>query len=691
MIDPAQGTAAQRKVWPFVVFAFAVLGVAAWRLWRASFESTLWMDEVYSLVLSQLPTPQLLDAVWLDFHPPGYYFALRQWLEIGSALPDAAALVWARSLNLLVWLLLVPLSLFLLRRIRPGSRHLILAASLVTLTPHALQFTQDLRSYGFAYVGLTVCFLLRVLELATYASSRSSVALWLGYVGTAVAAAWSHLLVWVGLFLLGMFWLVLRASMTDRRSRLTSLLPGLAAHGLVALSLGPWVLPALRQTESLHQARPDWMTPPSARNLFRVFFEWLPLGRDGSGGVDPVLGLLLGAAAVLPPLVLLALRIWRRPAAPARLTERVALGGFLLTAAFVFASWAGSRWFGLSLFHGPRYPCLVGGVWTTSIALLVLDAGALPSKSRYLTFLSASALLLAALLSGARTTMIEPSSGLVAEASRIRALAREHGAEIVFVPERLRPYFRRTLAAVRARPVKELPCLVQGSRPVLILNLNRWRSLDTADDLTLHVAIAQGKLENERAWKIPEATGDFELVSVRRTDQDELLARWCKDGIKPGSSAIPSASGVVVDAAELLQRDGWSYLEFDEHLVPYRWSLAERSIIRLPTKADQRTGILRLSGARTDRPTARAELVVRVPCADWQTTTELSAGSFDLALPVSLPRRCRDVKVEVSHPLWRVQPTDPSSRRLGVLIRSVVFEEPVAQSDAQRLATRAGR
>jgi hypothetical protein len=655
--------------------ALALLALLAVKLYRSGLETSLWMDEVYSLELVRHRLASLLDLARTDFSPPLYYFLLKGWLAAAARLGIPAGLFLARSLNVVVWSVLVAGTLVLGRHLRkPGLAPLLALA--VAGSAHAVQFTQDLRSYGLAFTGLTLAFLLLVHDLERPADAGRT-GQWIGYTACALVALWSHLLSWIVVMLAGSAWLALRLHRNRTPETRTRLRPGLVAHGVALLGAAPWLAIAVHQAGRLRAARPEWMTPPTPGNLLRVFVDWLPLGRNGAGGGRfGALALLLGGLALLPLLVAGLRALGRRPAAGGPLSGTAPAGaaGIAMSVLFVGALWLGHRAGWIYAFHGPRYPGLVGGVWAASLVLLAWGE-ATTAGARRAAWLALIPWLAASALADVRAVGIDRQGGLVAQRARLETLAGGEEGRLFYEPEGLAPYFRKTLAELRARPISNLFCDAPGDGRAVVLYLNRWRELDLPSERLLRYAFARGPFETLEHRELPAATRDFSADAVRVAGSGAALAaEWCQDGIRPrrpdALAALPQGASVALPEAQRAS-DGWSYLEFDDRLEAYRWSSAVEATIRFPDPFPAGAVDLRLVGYREPQPDRVATVAIEFPCGSPRQELELGPGPFDQSLRFELPATCRGAReLDLRHPLW---PTPSGDRRVGIQLRGAVL------------------
>lgn len=270
----------------------------------------------------------------------------------------------------------------------------------------------------------------------------------------------------------------------------------------------------------------------------------------------------------------------------------------------------------------------------------------------------------------------ERRGGLSASAPVLAGL--DDTAPRFFAPSGLEPYFRRTLAELGARPVEDLPCALQRSGRAVLIELNRWREVDFPEELQLHAALAHGLLAaGSRTPLTP--TGDFFARAVTLAGSDSaLLARWCDEGLALAHRPWLESAPVVALPERQCSPDGWSYLEFDRALVPYRWSARAGATLRFAAPLPAGPAQLRLVGYREPRPERRQRVRLSSPCAEWSAELELPPGPFDLVVPLELPERCRRARTLVlEHPLWSTA-ADASgdARELGIQLRGAAISTP---------------
>jgi len=686
MVDERTGSPRDQPAVPWRLSRLALAVAVAWlgallvvKLWRAGCEASLWMDEIYTLELVRHPWLRLLDLARGDFSPPLYYLSLKAWLDGAAWLGMPRSLLLARALNVAAWVVLL---LALERTWRRFRSPAVTAAVVVAVagSAHAVQFTHDLRSYGFAFVGLTIALSVLTLDLCT-GQRTARHAGWFAYVPAALVALWSHLLAWPILALAGLGWLALRVRSRGREGPGGRLAPGLLAHGVALAGAAPGLFRAVGQLRTLRAADPGWMTPPTLANLLRVFVEWLPFGRNGVGsGAGGGLALALGVATLLPAAVAL-LERWRTRGARSRpRSPLVGVGALCLTIAFVFVVglWAAQRagWF--HAFHGPRYPGLVSGLWAIGLVLLAWGAGQEAGRPDRAWIWLAPWLLVSA-YANLHALTADRQGALAMARAELDARFPPAARRLFFEPASLQPFLRETLDEIGARPIDDFFCAPEGDQAAVVLHLNRWPELDTPEERLVRYAFARGRLGASDRVEIPRATRDFAVQSLGLDARGAaLVASWCRAGVRI-PDPFPGRTGPKARVEDQLGADGWSYLEFDAALLPYRWSAADEVTVRFDAPFIAGSVELEIVGYREPRPAAVERLTIVVPCAGSQLDLDLGPGAFDRNLPLELPGACRGAReIRLRHPLWELERANVAGgvRRLGLQFRGAALSPP---------------
>ncbi|MBP7589002.1 MAG: hypothetical protein KBA72_13700 [Thermoanaerobaculia bacterium] len=644
-----------------VLLLVLLVGVVVTKLVRAGFENSIWMDEVFSLELATKDPADIIELSRLDVHPPLYYLALRAWIAGGKHLGLDESIGLARSLNVFVWALLMGVTFGLLRRRASFSRSL-LGTALMGLSPGVIQLTQDARSYGFALLGVTAAFLALALDLEAPSELRSrSAAVWLVYTLGMLLATSSHNLSWFAGAAMMIAWLVARwriDGISPRHFRAP-----LLANLVIVAGASPWLLTLATQVGSLTTSAPQWMTPPTIGNFLRVFVLWLPLGRDAGSFVTAYPWLWLFVAVAWATLLFATLSgrvsLWKAQAG------RQAFG-LWTSILFVGLLWSCARWLDLPIFHGPRYPLLIAGIWATGI-WAVLRPEDERTNVGFRGWLFAAPWLACGALSLALTSIQEarsPGSVLSAVGSRT-----EKAGTVTYLPPELGPYFRETLRALSAEPLIDARCqkALVLSRDLVLLN--PWRGLESPASLLQISALKTGLLGDYETFSLPLETRDFELVRFKNDDwfrkYSELVCP-ALDQLPPYSASDPSAPRA--DLTRQAGSDGWSYLEFDRRLRPFRWTDRRTALLRFEGVLAEGSYELRLSG----RLGVGDAMTIEIPDSALKLSIKLEKPEFDLSVPFVVRKPDRwPLHVRLSSDVKQAKAGGQESyvRDLGLLLR----------------------
>lgn len=624
-----------------MVLALVILGLGVW-LWPAvGSPHTLWIDEIHSLQLSQLPVARILDEAAQDFHPPGYVLALKAWIQLPRSLGLEPGLRWARSLNLVAWALAAAGTGILAHRYSGGSRGVLLV--LVAFGgPAAATVVADLRGYGFAYCALSLAILILPLAMEEPPRRRAAVIRWLAYAGLLSLALWAHLLASIVVVCMTLAWFLHRLAATPSPPERSFLL-GSTAHVLPWVLYLPWLLRIPDQVGRLQAVDTDWMTPPTLENLARVFYWWIPFGRTSMASPQGrlVLALLGGMALLLPVGLFYCRRKVARGAAPARRLVNLTL---LVGCASILTFWLLARLDVAATFHGPRYPLLVAGM------LLIGAASAASSGGR--SVLASSAILAPLVLAAAlgHTLLAAERSATAGFPLLEREILSDRDRPprgVYLSPSELIPFVASSLPGLRLLPAESFPC--GSSLPVLVLDVNPWKSIARPRDLLLahlldnptpRIAATRLPFRDDRIIAI--------LYAVENLDE-EVAAALCERQLEP----VPSAPAAAASAAAWEQRpgDGFSYLEFTGESNARRWSTAPRVAVRFDRHLPAGSYVLHFRAARAPYPAATVPMRFQLPSSNLDLQVPVSAGQVVLDLPFLLEKGTRP-RLLVGHPLW---------------------------------------
>lgn len=619
-------------------------------LWRAGMESSLWIDETYSVVLTTHPVPKLIELTAADRHPPLYYLFLKAWLKLGRSL-ELQGVFWARLSQVLLWLAGTLLAWCWGRRLF-GEKAGALLTWATAGSAVAGVFARDLRSYGLAGLGLFLAFLCLVaLRSWALIGAKRRLVLWSIFVAASSLAVWSHLLAALVAAVMVPLWLI--GELSRAGTRLRPIVEAGAASLAVVLSFAPWLPRVSGQLAATQAGSTGWMTPPTVANLLLTFLYWQPLGRIGSLE-EPMNRLLLplGILAMAGPLAGAGWALRRGRAAPAPLTAR--LGGLGLGAAVAFCTllWLLARLKLAFVFHGPRYPSLVALPLAAGLVGLALWAAERLQREALAPLLLAP-WLAAGLAGQVYLGSKEASWGLGSQRAAMARLLPPVGGDLFVSPSELIPYYRHTLAEFTVHPIEDLACAPPPAGEATVLRLSSWRQLDQLRDLLLGTLLERGALAAAReGLDLPPSRKDYRIDRLRGLNSARLRA-LCASGFAPAGRGSWSTAVAVAAPEDQPLAGELSYLELDEELELYRWATAPRIDLRFDRALAAGSYRLHLAGLRLPHPTERAAVSLTLEGAGPAQSFELGPGRFEVVMEVRFDRQQRAPRLRVEHPTWK--------------------------------------
>jgi hypothetical protein len=193
------------------------------RLARAD-DFRLWGDEGWSLYLDSLDLPRLTAETGQDIHPPLYHYLGHFWAQAAgwSAFASRYLSIWPGTL-------VVAMALALGRRLG-GTRAAWTGAALLSLSPFALHYSQEIRPFMWATLWCTGA-LYVLLRLASASRPRA----WAGYGLLSLLAAYTSYAT--------AFWFAAHGAILLTRRAWRRRLPAwLGVEGVVVLLVLPWLL-----------------------------------------------------------------------------------------------------------------------------------------------------------------------------------------------------------------------------------------------------------------------------------------------------------------------------------------------------------------------------------------------------------------------------------------------------------------
>ena len=239
---------------------------AAWLAFVSVFAFTLRMlyvnhesvsgDEAFSMSVSQLPLPQMMQALVEDFvHPPLHYFALRGWFKVFGF-----GLFQARLLSVIFGTLAV-VFLYLLAEYLFDRRTALLSALLMSVSQLAIMYAQEVRPYAqFHFLALFSSYLF------VRAMREGRPGYWWGFVGSAILMLYTD---YFSVYLIIALLVLAAIYRQHSRLRLWWVLTGAALTVVLYL---PWVTSGILHTAA-NSGKTFLGTTPWAAVRWQTFFS----------------------------------------------------------------------------------------------------------------------------------------------------------------------------------------------------------------------------------------------------------------------------------------------------------------------------------------------------------------------------------------------------------------------------------
>lgn len=625
------------------------------KLWRGSQESSIWVDEVFSLQLACCDVPSLIDLTGADSHPPLYYLALRSWIALGRMLGIDVGTAWARSMNAIPWLLLAAAGWFAGRRLLGETAGTAMAWALAGGAQMA-DCVSNLRSYAFAAPALLVCHLslLLIHEGSRDRSISGSRAffLWSGYALLGTVALWSHLLSAFVLLALGIAWIGLSISLRHRRSWFV--LGGAASQVLILIAFLPWVTRLPSQIGYFRGTEGDWMPKATVAEWLQVPVFWFPYGQIRShlqSFVDPLV--FLGLLSLAIPMGIAVAGAFRgtRDRGDRRLlaTGVVAIG---IALGFLVLTWTIHRTGIMHTFYGPRYSVLVVGAWTLGLTAIAAW-GLLRLRLRAVwLWLVLAPWFLTSLTGQVLIQRSESRAGLVSWLPSLPVNDLNPKEPLYVMPSKLISFFRNTLQNYDIHPVEDLSDLHEKRDHLAVLEFSVWSRLHGPQESMERKAIFE-KLLSRETYTITNGDGYrfYTVYSLQGFDPEKGRAILSRRFV-PNSGSVPPDAVSSARAENQWLFDGWSIFELTPEPGIYRWAMKGTSLIRFTGPVPAGDYLLHICGYRNEHPVDPASMTVQILGENPIHEVSQSPGYFDIKIPVHFDRAHDAPVARVTLP-WR--------------------------------------
>lgn len=626
---------------------------------RAGRENSLWIDEVYTLLLSFRPWGEMVHLTALDNHPPLYYGLLKVWIGLGGSLGWLTELLWARLLNVILWLFFCLGTWLAGRRIlgKPGGA---LLACAVACGAQVAQVSKDLRGYALAMFAVFMCFLLLLLiwkKPRTSSGTKEILMdglLWGLYALFGLTALYSHLLTSFALLLLGLCWV----SLIYRKKEGASLFfwGGAAAQGLILVLFIPWLIRITGQVSYVQSSKLLWMTPPTLWNLLRIFLFWFPYGQTPDPPIEAAFYTYVagGLAFILPwGAFLWARGFSRRDDSPDTLIKFVAIFGGLVSVLFPVLLFLIRRITGIQVFHGPRYPCLVAPIWTAGLVAAALYAAGRLKRPLIFVFFLLIPWFFCNILGQIWSQSREKTGALHRWKMFAADFMPAKGEPLYILPPELIPYYKNSLNDYNVKRIEEIVNAPQQNQEILVLNISPWEVLQTPRDTIILSLIREGQLSRElEEKKAPKSVKDFRSFRLKGFDHDKVKNLF-QDGIRPAKRDIPdSAVGVALPERQWLD-EGWSVDEVDPKGYLFRWAMGGKTKVRFSGSIMPGMYTLHFVGFRPPHPRENEEFKFVFERERESYTVLHGAGNFHIEISVRIFLKHKNPVLKVRHPVWR--------------------------------------
>lgn len=241
-----------RPMW--VLTGLVIIG-AILRLFYLA-DKSIWLDEAFSISLSQQTLGDLLRlVVKSDAHPPLYYLLLKLWLLPG----DSAGYV--RLLSAIFSIAAIPLMYLVVSSLFDDVLAGLIGAGILAFSPLHIWYAQEARMYALLifFVLASAYFFIRALR---YGLPKD----WIGYVFTTTLALYTdYAAIWYFLGI-SVFYFLSWKRFPDRSKT------WLISQASILLAFSPWLRAFLTQTEQVTES--FWLPSPTFQTIIGVFLDF---------------------------------------------------------------------------------------------------------------------------------------------------------------------------------------------------------------------------------------------------------------------------------------------------------------------------------------------------------------------------------------------------------------------------------
>jgi hypothetical protein len=479
------------------------------KLWRASREGSIWVDERATLALVQHRVSEIPALTLIHRHPPAYLYAVKAWLRLGRELQVPAGILWARSLNVVLWVLLV-ISVYFLGRRSSGNAAAALMVWAVGGSSQIADITKELRSYALAGMCICIAFLSLSAILNLPEKDRChSRKLWALYAICATLALYTDYSSSVAFSFMLLAWLVISLLRWRKRREKWIFREGFAVHLTVILVFAPWIIWLGNQAKVMATTSADWRTPHTLANLGKVFAIWYPFGQINPSRLSPALvapAIALGTISFLLPICAAAVR--KRAVRIPSSVLSIGIAALALSVSCVLTIWFADRLGIATSFDGPRYTSSFAALWAIGLASF---ASYSTGGRTCAAILIIGPWFLCASVGQAWTLRHESWHNTKILRNASHGLLPPPGSKLYVMPWEFAPYHRNELKEWHLLPAAQITSAARNStEPLSVIRLSPWRAYDRPENTELLSLIESRKIRPSlETAHFPRQTDDF--------------------------------------------------------------------------------------------------------------------------------------------------------------------------------------
>ena len=266
---------AGRKITKHGIALLGIVLVGAFlRVFHLTAES-IWLDEAFSVSISRLSVPQIVQAAAPDVHPPLYYFLLHYWMMVFGTSESAVRLP-----SVLFGVLAIPM-IYLVGRQLFNKEAGLVGALILALSSFNIYYSQEIRMYSLMVLLalLSMYFFWRFLQQSNLVSS-------VGYVLSTTLLMYTHNYGWFVVIAQNIYVVTLLLLSKNRAYKLKH---WVALQAINLALFVPWMAVLIAQILR-REAMVTWLAAPTIATLTRTFVSY--------SGTDALLWLFVGLSVL---------------------------------------------------------------------------------------------------------------------------------------------------------------------------------------------------------------------------------------------------------------------------------------------------------------------------------------------------------------------------------------------------------